>query len=91
MASVGLWRSKVKLWIGNIAPGTSDEEITGLVKKYAPELTCTSVQRVEGTGSRPGAMLELAGGGMGSIENVSRRLNGIYWKNRELYCQKIGL
>jgi len=82
---------KIKLWIGNIAPDTSDEEITELVKKYAPELTCTSVQRVEGTGSRPGAMLELGGGEMGSLEKVSRRLNGIYWKKRELVCQKIGL
>ena len=81
----------MKLWIGNIAPGTSDDEITDLVKKYAPELTCTSVQRVEGTGSRPGAMLELSGGAMGAVENVSRRLNGIYWKKRELYCQRIGL
>ena len=81
----------MKLWMGNMAPDTSDEEIKDLVKKYAPDLTCTSIERVEGTGSRPGAMLELAGGGMGSIENLSRRLNGIYWKQRELVCQKLGL
>jgi hypothetical protein len=81
----------MKLWMGNMAPDTSDEEIKELVKKYAPDMTCTSIQRVEGTGSRPGAMLELAGGGMGAIENLSRRLNGIYWKQRELVCQKLGL
>jgi hypothetical protein len=81
----------MKLWMGNMAPDTSDEEIKELVKKYAPDVTCTSIQRVEGTGSRPGAMLELAGGGMGAIENLSRRLNGIYWKQRELVCQKLGL
>jgi hypothetical protein len=81
----------MKLWMGNMAPDTSDEEIKELVKRYAPDLTCTSIQRVEGTGSRPGAMLEFAGGGMGSIENLSRRLNGIYWKKRELVCQKLGL
>jgi phosphotransacetylase len=28
----------------------------------------------------PGAMLEFAGGGAGSIENLSSRLDGIYWK-----------
>ena len=81
----------MKLWMGNMAPDTSDEEIKELVKKYAPDVTCTSIERVEGTGSRPGAMLELAGGGMGAIENLSRRLNGIYWKQRELVCQKLGL
>lgn len=81
----------MKLWMGNMAPNTTDEEIKDFVKKYAPDLTCTSIERVEGTGSRPGAMLELAGGGMGAIENLSRRLNGIYWKQRELVCQKLGL
>jgi hypothetical protein len=80
----------MKLWIGNIAPGTSDDEIKGLVKKYAPELTCTGIQRVEGTGSRPGATLEFTGGEMGSIENLSRRLSGMYWKQRSLFCSKIG-
>ena len=81
----------MKLWIGNIAPGTSDEEIKELVKKYAPELTCSGIERVEGTGSRPGAMLEFAGGGAGGIEKLSQRLNGVYWKNRSLLCEKIGL
>ena len=33
----------MKLWMGNIAPDTSDEESKELVKKYAPGLTCTSV------------------------------------------------
>jgi hypothetical protein len=81
----------MKLWMGNIAPNTSDEEIKELVKKYAPDLTCTNIERVEGTGSRPGAMLELAGGSLASFDTLSRRLNGIYWKQRELICQKIGL
>jgi hypothetical protein len=61
------------------------------VKKYAPDLTCTSLERVEGTGSRPGAMLELAGGGMGALEKLALQLNGIYWKQREFVCQKLGL
>jgi hypothetical protein len=81
----------MKLWMGNIAPNTSDEEIKELVKKYAPDLTCTNLERVEGTGSRPGAMLELAGGSIASFDTLSRRLNGIYWKQRALVCQKIGL
>ena len=81
----------MKLWMGNIAPGTSDDEIKALLKKYAPELKCTSIERVERTGSRPGAMLQFEGGTLTVLDNLSRRLNGIYWKQRELVCQKIGL
>jgi hypothetical protein len=81
----------MKLWMGNIAPGTSDEEIKVLVKKYAPELTCTGIERVEGTGSRPGAMLEFTGAAAGGIDKLSQRLNGIYWKDRSLLVEKIGL
>jgi hypothetical protein len=74
----------MKLWIGNIAPGTTDEELKALVKKYASHLECTAVQRVEGDGSRPGAALEFADAPMGAVEQVSMRLNGMYWKEREL-------
>ena len=80
----------MKFWIGNIAPGTTDDEIKELIKKYAPELECTHLERVEGTGSRPGAMLELSGGGQGAVENLGRRLNGMYWKERSLFCSKMG-
>jgi hypothetical protein len=81
----------MRLWMGIIAPGTGDEEIMELVKKYAPELTCENVQRVEGMGSRPGAILELVGGELGAMEKLSLRLNGIFWKQRELVCQKLGI
>jgi hypothetical protein len=80
----------MKFWIGNIAPETSDDEIKELVKKYAPDLTCTRLERVEGTGSRPGAMLELTGGAPGAVENLGRRLNGVYWKERTLFCSRLG-
>jgi hypothetical protein len=80
----------MKCWIGNIAPGTSDEEIKALVKKYAPELTCTHLEHVEGTGSRPGVLLELDGG-EGAVENLTRRLNGMYWKERMLVSSRLGI
>jgi hypothetical protein len=41
----------MKLWIGNVEPGTTDNEIRELVRKYAPSLECTKIQRVEGDGS----------------------------------------
>lgn len=79
----------MKLWIANVAPGTSDEEIREFVKKYAPELECTKIQRVEGDGSRPAAMLEFADTPYGSVEKISMRLHGMYWKGRELFVQTL--
>jgi hypothetical protein len=79
----------MKLWIGNMAPGTTDDEIRALVKKYAPDLECTKVQRVEGDGSRPGASLEFADTPFGSLEKLSMRIHGMHWKGRPLVCQTL--
>ena len=62
--------TSMKLWIGNIAPGTSDDEIRAFVKKYVPDLECVSIERVDGDGSRPAAMLEFAG----PVETIVTRL-----------------
>ena len=79
----------MKLWIGNIAPGTTDAEVRELVTKYAPSLECTAIQRVDGDGSRPAAMLEFANVPFGALEAVSLRLNGMYWKERSLMVQTL--
>lgn len=79
----------MKLWIGNIAPGTTDDEIREFVKKYAPDLECTKIQRIEGDGSRPAATLEFADTPYGSVEKISMRLHGMYWKERELFVQTL--
>jgi len=78
-----------KLWIGNIAPGTTDDEIREFVKKYAPGLECTNIQRVEGDGSRPAATLEFADTPFGSVEKIVMRLHGMRWKERELFVQTL--
>jgi hypothetical protein len=75
----------MKLWIGNIAPGTSDDEIRELVKKYVADAECVSIERVDGDGSRPAAMLEFAG----SVDTIVARLQGMYWKERKLNVQPI--
>lgn len=77
----------MKLWIGNIAPGTSDEELLAFVKKYASDLECTSIQRIDGDGSRPAASLNFPAAPPGSLETVSMRLDGMYWKERKLFVQ----
>jgi RNA recognition motif-containing protein len=75
------------LWIGNIAPDTTDEEVIEFVKKYAPDLECKGVERVEGDGSRPAAVLSFPDAEIGAVERVQMRLHGMYWKGRELFVQ----
>jgi hypothetical protein len=73
----------MKLWIANLAPGTTDDEIKAFVKKYGPELECTSIQREDGDGSHPAAGLEFSGTSK-ALGNLNLRLNGMYWKGRML-------
>jgi RNA recognition motif-containing protein len=77
----------MKLWIGNIEPGTTDDEIREFVKKYAPDLEFKSIQRIEGDGSRPAVSIEFGDTPYGSVEKISMRLHGMHWKGRELYVQ----
>ena len=74
----------MKLWIGNMASNTSDDEIRAFLKKYAPDLEIKAIQRVEGDGTRPGASIEFVDTPYGSVEKISMRLHGMYWKGREL-------
>jgi hypothetical protein len=79
----------MKLWIGSIAPRPTDDELTAFVKKYAPHLERTAMQRVEGDGSRPAATLKPSNPPPGALEEVTLRLHGMYWKGRELFCSTI--
>ena len=81
--------AEMKLWIGNIAPGTTDDELRDFVRKYAPDLEIKSIQRVEGDGSRPAASMEFVDTPYGSVEKISMRLHGMYWKGRELFVQTV--
>ncbi|MGZ5036288.1 MAG: RNA recognition motif domain-containing protein [Usitatibacter sp.] len=75
----------MKLWVGNIAPGTSDEELRALLGKYGVA-TVASIEQVPGEGSRPAAILEIAATPE-SVAKVTQRLNGMYWKGRSLTVQ----
>jgi len=73
-----------RLLISNLAPGTRDDELIALVKKYAPDLECTDVRFVDAEGSRPAALLSFAHQQLNSLEELSQRLNGMYWKGHSL-------
>lgn len=78
------------LLISNIAPGTRDEELVSLVKKYAPDLECFHVVRAEGDGSRPTALLWFKHLKLDSLENLSRLLQGMFWKGHTLSATTFG-
>lgn len=75
----------MKLWIGNIAPGTSDEELRDFLKKYGVD-SVASIEHVDGDGSRPAAVVEVAAT-PDALMKVTQRLNGMFWKGRTLVVQ----
>jgi hypothetical protein len=77
----------MKLWIGNISPGTSDYEIREFVKKDAPDLECVNIQRLDGDGSRPAATLEFAD--TPYVEKISCACTGCSGRSGELFVQTL--
>jgi hypothetical protein len=78
----------MKLWIGNIAPGTSDEELGAFLEKYGAAAVL-SVQHVPGDGTtRPAVMVEISAT-TEAASRLTQRLNGMYWKGRSLTVQAI--
>jgi hypothetical protein len=75
-----------RLWLANLAPGTTDDEVKALIAKYAPDLECAGIQRVEGDGSRPAVVIMLTGKKIDSLGKLKLRLDGMYWKGRPLAC-----
>ena len=77
----------MKLWIGNIAPEASDDDLRDLLKKYgAAEVT--TVERVAEEGSRPAAIVEVIAG-QEELYKLTQRLNGLFWKGRSLTAQSM--
>jgi hypothetical protein len=75
-----------RLWLANIESGTTDDELRSLFRKYAPDLECTGIQRAEGSGSRPAAMVTFAAKRFDTLGKLRLRLDGMYWKGRKLAC-----
>ena len=74
----------MKLWIGNLDPQTTDEELAEFVRKYT-QLEIASIVRHPGDGSRPAVMLEFKDGDLAALSQAQMRLHGMYWKNRALH------
>ena len=75
-----------RLWLVNIEPGTSDEEIRDFLVKYGfPPYD--QIEHEEGDGTRPAAMLTFASTDPTALGNLQERINGMYWKKRKLGAQ----
>ena len=74
----------MKLWIGNLDPQTTDDELREFLGKYT-KLQISGLVRHPGDGSRPAVMLELEGDDIVALSDAQRRLHGMYWKNRSLH------
>jgi RNA recognition motif-containing protein len=73
----------MELWIGNLNPETTDDELRELVRKYT-KLEVSQIRREPGDGSRPGAVLQFEEGDREALYNAQLRLSGMYWKNRTI-------
>jgi RNA recognition motif-containing protein len=74
-----------RLWIGNVPPDATDDELAELAKKYSG-LECKVVQHVDGDGTRPARVLEFPGAALGKVDELALRLAGMYWKERQLHA-----
>ena len=73
----------MKLWMGNVDPTATDDEIREFLAKYT-KLECSTLTRVPGDGSRPAVLLELTGATVSAIYEAQRRLDGMHWRKRTL-------
>ena len=72
-----------QLWIGNIAPGTSDDELKALLVKYGfPAFD--AIEHVPGDGSRPAAMVSFHTLDPMKLQQLQPRVHNLYWKSRRL-------
>jgi hypothetical protein len=74
-----------RIWIGNVPPEATDEELCELAKKYSG-LDCAVVDRPAGDGTRPARVLEFVGAPLGAVDTLALRLAGLYWKERQLHA-----
>jgi len=75
----------MRLWIANLPPA-SDDELSAFLQKFGLP-PCAGVLRVQGNGSRPGALVSFAGLELEALYQAAFRLDGLYWKNKALAVQ----
>ncbi|MFC4526117.1 RNA-binding protein [Dyella halodurans] len=78
-----------RLLLGNIEPGTSEEEVTAFLHKYGFP-SYSHIEQVPGDGSRPAVLLTYAGVTEAELEKLKPRVHGMFWKKRVLNVMILG-
>lgn len=80
----------MRLWLVNLDPETTDDEVRDLIRKIA-RLEVASLTRVPGDGVRAAVLLEFESASRVSVEYAQERLNGLRWKDRSLTAYVPGM
>lgn len=78
----------MRLWMSNIDPDITDEDIINFFEKYTRTLP-EKIDRVEGDGSHPAAVLYFPHHDQSTALEFSNRLNGMFWNNRALTVEPL--
>jgi len=71
----------MKLWVGNLAPDTTTEEVKRMLDKYGfPE--AKGVQPVPGDDTQPGMVVDFEGVNPELIRRLLERVEDLFWKGR---------
>jgi hypothetical protein len=73
----------MKLWISNLPPNKSDDDVRAFVRKYT-EVEIDAMTRIEGDGSRPGLLIDINGATRLTLLAMQRHLHQLYWDQHEL-------
>ena len=75
-----------RLLLGNLEPGTTDDEIRDFLVKYGfPPFD--AIEHQPGDGSRPSVLLSFAATDPTALDNLQQRVHDVYWKNRKLTAE----
>lgn len=75
-----------RLLLGNLEPGTTDDEIRDFLVKYGFP-TFDAIEHQPGDGSRPAVLLTFAATDPAKLGNLQQRIHDVYWKKRRLSAQ----
>jgi hypothetical protein len=76
-----------RLLLTNIEPDTTDDEIRAFLEKYGFPPADGEIERAEGDGSRPSALLSYPGVDQAILGNLQQRIHGMFWNKRTLSAQ----
>ena len=75
-----------KLWVGNMAPEVTEEDLKAFLVKYGfPE--ANAIERIGSEGTHPGAMVVFAGKTTSELRELAARVHGMYWRGHTLNVQ----